>query len=143
MHKDVKNEREPEKNDNDQHHHLSKDGNIESNWGTDAFAGEHAVDSGPNDEFVMKKVGDTLGGVDMVSNSGDAFDRTEKRKGKAHADKGGGARVKEKEQSSSTTQQEDGERVKGSRRFHAKVVPVNRSARENATDLVSKPLFHI
>ena len=120
---------EADKNDNDQQHHLSEGGNIESNWGSDG----HNLDSGLNDvELVNKKGGDTLHRVGLVSNSGDTLGRAEKEKGKAHADdaKEGGERVKKKDPSSSTSRQEGGERVKGSRRFHQKVVPVNRSAKE-------------
>ena len=114
---------ELDNNDNDQNHHQSVDGNIESNWGREVLADEHnleAVDSGVE---LAKRKGFfcEVGGVSgAVSNSGD---RTEK-KGKAHADEktveGGGS-----------------ERGKGSRRFHQKVVPVNRSARGSTTDLVS------
>ena len=124
---------EADKNDNDQQHHLSEGGHIESNWGSDGLADGHNLDSGPNDaELVNKKGGDTSHRVGVVSNSGDTFDRAEKGKGKAHADdvKEGGERVKKKDPSSSTSRQEGGERVKGSRRFHQKVVPVNRSAKE-------------
>ena len=118
---------ELDSNDNDQnhHHHQSEDRNIESNWDSDLLAVEHNLENVDSGVVLSKRKGaDTLcevGGISgAVSNSGD---RTEKR-GKAHADErnieGGG-----------------GERGKGSRRFHQKVVPVNRSARVSTTDLVS------
>ena len=117
---------ELDNNDNDQNHlHQSEDRNIESNWDSDLLAVEHNLENVDSGVVLSKRKGaDTLcevGGISgAVSNSGD---RTEKR-GKAHADErnieGGG-----------------GERGKGSRRFHQKVVPVNRSARVSTTDLVS------
>jgi len=112
---------EVDNNDNDQgnHHHQSEDVQIESSWGSDVIADGHNVE---NVDLGEKKCGDTLREVgEAVCNSGD---RTENR-GKSYADgaektvEGGGV-----------------ERAKGSRRFHQKVVPVNRSARGSTTDVV-------
>merc|ERR1712192_120019 len=107
---------EVDNNDNDQgHHHMSEDVNIESNWGSDVLADGHKLEN------------------EAICNSGDG---TENR-GKSDAycaektvERGGGEIGGEK------TVEGGVERGKGSRRFHQKVVPVNRSARGSTTDLV-------
>ena len=118
---------ELDNNDNDQnhHHHQSEDGNIESNWGSDVLAVEHNLENVDSGVVLAKSKGqDTLcevvGVSGPVSNLGDRTERT----WKVHADE-------------KTVEGGGGERGKGSRRFHQKVVPVNRSARGSTTDLVS------
>ena len=72
------------KNDNNQHDQQSKNGNIESNWGSDALSGLGKVGSGA--ELVKNtKGGNTSRVVSEVSNIGNTPDGAKKR-GQAHID---------------------------------------------------------
>ena len=140
---------ESDNNDNDQRPHLflsnlsnlGEDGDGKSNWGSDGIAEEgnlENVDPGRNDpgEEGNRKNRRILSEVDAaVSNAGDNLDRAG-RTGNSNVEKNHEAKSKKiKSKKPSSRCEGVGEMVKESRRFHQKVVPVDRSAR--GIDLVS------
>ena len=130
---------ESDNNDNDQRPHLGEDGDGKSNWGSDGIAEEGNLEnvdpdrSDPGEEG-NKTIRGILSEVD-VSNAGDNLDRAG-RTGNSDVEKNDEAKSKKiKSKKPSSRCEGVGEMVKESRRFHQKVVPVDRSAR--GIDLVS------
>ena len=134
---------ESDNNDNDQRPHLGEDGDGKSNWGSDGIAEEGNLEnvdpdrSDPGEEG-NKTIRGILSEVDAaVSNAGDNLDRAG-RTGNSDVEKKDEAKSKKiKSKKPSSRCEGVGEMVKESRRFHQKVVPVDRSARGSAIDLVS------
>ena len=132
---------ESDNNDNDQRPHLGEDGDGKSNWGSDGIAEEGNLEnvdpdrSDPGEEG-NKTIRGILSEVD-VSNAGDNLDRAG-RTGNSDVEKNHEAKSKKiKSKKPSSRCEGVGEMVKESRRFHQKVVPVDRSARGSAIDLVN------